>query len=117
MLDSGALVVFGSDAPVERIDPLPGIHAAVTRQRADGSPGPNGWYPEQRLTLDETLFAFTKAAALTAGQEQKQGMIAPGMLADLTVFEQDLFEVSPNEIPNVGIAGTMVGGEFRYRTW
>lgn len=117
VLDSGALVVFGSDAPVERIDPLPGIHAAVTRQRADGSPGPDGWYPEQRLTLEETLFAFTRAAALTSGQEHRQGMLAPGMLADLTVFDQHLLDISPGDVRNAGIAWTIVGGEFRYRTW
>lgn len=115
--DSGALVVFGSDAPVERIDPLPGIHAAVTRRRADGSPGRDGWYPEERLTLSEALYAFTTAAALTSGQEARQGSIAPGKLADLTVFDRDLFAVSPDELLDVGIAGTIVGGEFRYRTW
>ncbi len=115
MWDSGALVVFGSDAPVERIDPLPGIHAAVTRRRADGRPGPDGWYPEQRLTMSETIFGFTTAAALTAGQEKNQGSIAPSKLADLTIFERDLFAVPPDELLDVGIAGTIVDGVFRYR--
>lgn len=115
MWDSGALVVFGSDAPVERIDPLPGIHAAVTRRRADGHPGPAGWYPEQRLTMAETIFGFTTAAALTAGQEKNQGSIAPAKLADLTIFERDLFSVPPDELLDVGIAGTIVDGVFRHR--
>lgn len=115
--DSGALVVFGSDAPVERIDPLPGIHAAVTRRRADGFPGRDGWYPEERLTLPEALHAFTTAAALTSGQEARQGSIAAGKLADLTIFDGDLFTVSPDELPDIGIAGTIVDGEFRYRAW
>lgn len=117
MLDSGATLVFGSDAPVERIDPLPGIHAAVTRRRADGRPGPGGWYPEQRLTMAETIHAFTRAAAITAGQEVRQGSIAPGKLADLTIFDRDLFAAPADELLDVGIAATIVGGVFRYRTW
>jgi len=117
MWDSGALVVFGSDAPVERIDPLPGIHAAVTRRRADGRPGPDGWFPEQRLTMAETIFGFTTAAALTAGQEKHQGTIAPTKLADLTIFERDLFVVPPDELLDVGIAGTIVDGVFRHRAF
>lgn len=117
MWDSGALVVFGSDAPVERIDPLPGIHAAVTRQRANGYPDPEGWYPQERLELEEALYAFTRAAAITSGQKKTQGRIGPGSLADLTIFEQDLFEVPPDELLEVGIAGTVVGGAFRHRTW
>lgn len=117
MWDSGALVVFGSDAPVERIDPLPGIHAAVTRRRADGFPGEDGWHPQERLTMAETLHAFTQAAAITAGQAKTQGSISPGKLADLTIFEKDLFETPAEELLNVGIAGTIVGGTFRHRTW
>lgn len=117
MWDSGALVVFGSDAPVERIDPLPGIHAAVTRRRANGYPGPAGWYPEERLTIEEALHAFTTAAAITAGQERHQGSITPGKLADLTIFERDLLATPADELLDVGIAGTMVDGEFRHRTW
>ena len=117
MWDSGALVVFGSDSPVERIDPLPGIHAAVTRRRADGFPGEDGWRPQERLTLDETLHAFTQAAAITSGQAKSQGSISPGKLADLTIFERDLFAVPADELLSVGIAGTIVGGTFRHRTW
>ncbi len=117
MWDSGARVVFGSDAPVERIDPLPSIHAAVTRRRADGFPGKDGWHPQERLTMAETLHAFTQAAAITAGQAKTQGSISPGKLADLTIFEKDLFETPAEELLNVGIAGTIVGGIFRHRTW
>lgn len=117
MRDSGALVVFGSDAPVERIDPLPGIHAAVTRRRADGRHSPDGWYPQERLSMEETLHAFTQAAALTAGQEEALGSVQPGKLADLTIFERDLLETPPDELLDVGIAGTIVDGTFRHRTW
>jgi predicted amidohydrolase YtcJ len=116
MWDSGALVVFGSDAPVERIDPLPGLHAAVTRRRVDGRPGPDGWYPEQRLALWQAVYGFTGAAARTAGQEHSQGMIAPGKLADLTIFDRDLFAVPADELLDTRIAATVVDGRFRYRT-
>jgi hypothetical protein len=116
LLESGALLVFGSDAPVEPIEPLPGLHAAVSRRRPDGSPGPDGWYPEQRLTMAEALRAFTAAAALTAGQEREQGTLAPGKLADLTICSRDLLETPPDELPDVTVDGTIVGGVFRYRS-
>jgi len=117
VLDSGATVVFGSDAPIEIIDPLPGIHAAVTRRSADGRPGPDGWHPEQRLTVEEAVRGFTSAAAYTSGQEQKSGTITPGKRADLTIMERDIFEIPKDELLEAGIAGTIVGGEFRFRTW
>ena len=117
MWDSGALVVFGSDAPVERIDPLPGLHAAVTRRRADGRPGPEGWFPEQRLALWQAVYAFTGAAARTSGQEKTQGMIAPGKLADLTIFDRDPFAAPAEELLETRIAATIVDGVFRHRTF
>ncbi len=117
MWDSGALVVFGSDAPVERIDPLPGIHAAVTRRRAGGAPNPDGWYPEQRLTMAETIYAFTAAAAQTSAQAHQLGTLSPGKLADMTIFEQDIFTAPADELLDAGIAGTVVDGIFRHRTW
>jgi predicted amidohydrolase YtcJ len=115
--DSGALLVFGSDCPVERIEPILGIHAAVTRRRADGQPGPQGWYPEQKLTMQEAIHAFTMAAAMTSGQEARQGSITPGKVADLTVFTRDIFTIPPDELLEVGIAGTVVGGAFKHRVW
>jgi predicted amidohydrolase YtcJ len=117
MLDSGAAVVFGSDAPIERIDPLLGIHAAVTRRRANGQPGPQGWHPEQRLTVEEAVHGFTTAAAFTSGQENHLGSITPGKFADLSIFERDIFKMPADELLEAGIAGTVVGGKFRYRTW
>ncbi len=117
MLDTGATLVFGSDAPIEAIDPLPGLHAAVTRRRADGSPGPDGWHPEQRLTVAEAVRAFTLAAAETSGQTATQGSIAPGKLADLTLFSRDIFTMPPDELLTVEIVGTMVNGRFVHRTF
>lgn len=117
VLDSGATLVFGSDAPVEPIDPIRGIHAAITRRRPDGTPGPDGWRPEQKLTLAETIHAFTQAAAFTAGQETLQGSIAPGKLADLTIFDQDLFALDPHDVQHATVAATIVAGQFKYRTF
>lgn len=117
MQDSGALVVFGSDAPVESIRPLEGIHAAVTRRRADGHPGPDGWYPEERLTLAESIRAFTLAAAETSGQAKFLGSLVPGKLADLTIFDHDLFSLPPDDLLAATVDATMVGGEFRHRTF
>jgi hypothetical protein len=117
MLDSGAVLVFGSDAPVEKIDPLPGIHAAVTRQTASGAPGKDGWHPEQKLTLAETIHAFTQAPAFAAGQENILGSITPGKLADLTVLDRDIFGIPSSELLHTSIAGTIINGDFKYRTW
>ena len=117
MLNSGATLVFGSDAPIEKIDPLLGIHAAVTRRRADGSPGPDGWHPEQKLTMTETMHAFTTAAAITSGQAARQGSITPGKLADFTIFGRDIFTIPPDELLDVEISGTVVGGTFRHRAF
>ena len=117
LLDSGATLVFGSDAPIEKIDPLPGIYAAVTRRRPDGSPGPEGWHPEQKLTMAETIHAFTAAAAITSGQEGTKGTITPGKLADFTIFGRDIFAIPSDELLDVEISGTVVGGEFKHRTF
>lgn len=117
LLESGATVVFGSDCPIESLDPRLGLHAAVTRRRPDGTPGPAGWYPEQRMSLHEALVAFTQAAAYTSGQEARLGSITPGKLADLTIFEQDLFALPADALWQVGIAGCIVGGAFKHRTW
>ena len=116
MLESGATLVFGSDAPIESIAPLPGLYAAVARRRPDGAPGPEGWYPEQCLTLAEAVHAFTRAAAITSGQEARQGSITPGRLADLTIFDRGIFSAPAEALLKTEIAGTIVGGAFKYRS-
>jgi predicted amidohydrolase YtcJ len=113
-IDQGVVVTFGSDSPVEPFEPLKGIHAAVTRRRADGSPGENGWYSEARLTVDEALRGFTVGAAYTAGMEGRQGRLAPGYLADLVVLDRDVYKVAPMEILDARIVATMVDGLWRF---
>lgn len=89
MLDQHIPLAAGSDFPVEEVAPLLGIYAAVTRQDAKGNPA-GGWYPDQRLTLDEAIAAFTTGAAYAEGAEATRGMIAIGRPADLTIYDRPL---------------------------
>ena len=90
--DAGVTLAFGSDFPVEIVNPFWGIYAGVTRQDAEGKPT-GGWHPEQRLTLEETLRGFTAGAAFAAFAEDALGILKPGLRADLTIVDRDLFEV------------------------
>jgi len=111
-LQHGARLVFGSDAPVESPNPFWGLHAAVTRQRADGSPGPKGWYPEQRLNIDEAMLAYTQGPAYAAGMEDRLGKLAPGHFADLLVLNNDPFTCNPDTLREIRPLAVMVGGEW-----
>ncbi len=115
LLSSGAAVAFGSDNPVEPIDPLWGIHAAVTRRRADGSPHEEGFYPQERLTPLEALHGYALGAAYASGEEALKGSLAPGKLADLVVLDGDLCAIDPMQLRDLHVLGTMVGGIWRYR--
>ena len=114
LLDAGAALAFGSDSPVEDLSVIKGIHAAVTRRRADGSPGPDGWYPEQRLTVAQALHAYTAGAAYASGEESLKGTLTPGKLADLAVLSQDIFTVDPMAILDTQVVATLFDGQFVY---
>jgi predicted amidohydrolase YtcJ len=111
-LEHGARLVFGSDAPVESPNPFWGLHAAVTRQQADGSPGNSGWHPEQRLTIEEALLGFTQGPAYAAGMEGKLGKLKAGYLADLIVLEHSPLECHPSELIDTKPVATMVDGDW-----
>jgi predicted amidohydrolase YtcJ len=115
--EMGAVLAFGSDAPVDPIDPLKGIYAAVSRRRPDGSPGVEGWYPEQRLTMAETIEAFTLGAAFAGNREGRMGSIEPGKWADFTILDRDIFTIPQNEILDLQVDGTVIGGQFKHRTF
>ena len=109
---AGAALAFGSDAPVESPNPFWGLHAAVTRRRVDGTPGADGWYPQQRLALETALAGFTTGAAYAGGVEKSFGRLEPGFAADLILLEQDPFQMLPDTIHSIQPAATMVAGEW-----
>jgi predicted amidohydrolase YtcJ len=112
LIDKGTRMAFGSDAPVDSPNPFHGIHAAVTRRRADGSPGPEGWVPAEKITVEEALHGYTTGPAYAAYMEHKLGQLAPGYLADLIVVETDPFTCPPEELRDITPQGTMVGGDW-----
>jgi predicted amidohydrolase YtcJ len=115
-LDNGARLAFGSDAPVDSPNPFLGLHASVTRRRADGSPSADGWYPEQKLSLAEAWEAYTLGPAYAAYMEDRLGRLASNHLADLIVLEKDPFTCDPDELLTMQSSATMVGGEWVYRS-
>jgi predicted amidohydrolase YtcJ len=113
-LDRGVVVAFGSDSPIDPFEPLGGIYAAVARRHPDGSPGPDGWYPDAKVTVAEALRAYTLGPAYAAGQEGRMGKLAPGYIADLVVLDRDILNIPSDELLDVNVVGTMVGGQWRY---
>jgi len=115
MLDAGAPLAFGSDWPVAPLSPIPGIYAAVTRATVDGKK-PDGWFPGQRLTVEEALRAYTLGSAYAAFQENDKGSIAPGKLGDVVVLSDDLFTIPPAKIKDAHAVMTIVGGKIVYES-
>ncbi len=113
LLDAGVRVTFGSDWPVAPLNPLLGIYAAVTRKTLDGK-NPNGWFPEQKITVEEAVRAYTLSGAYAEFAEHVKGSLEVGKLADLVVLSHDLFTIAPDEIPSVEILYTIVGGKIVY---
>ncbi len=113
-LNAGAALCFGSDFPVERTDVTHGLFAAITRQDAAGKPS-GGWLPDQRLSLAESIDAFTKGAAYACHRESHLGVLVPGACADLTCFGAVLDEDDPRSIAAMPIAATIVDGVVAYR--
>jgi predicted amidohydrolase YtcJ len=109
-LDAGVPLAFGSDAPVAIVNPFYGLYAALTRQDEKGTP-PGGWLPQQRLTLEEALRAHTAGAAHAAFADDRLGTIKPGMRADVTVVDRDLFTAEPRAILDTEVVMTVVDGE------
>lgn len=112
LLDHGVPVAFSSDAPVEGIHPLHGIHSAITRERADGTPA-GGWQPHERLTRSQAWRAYTVTAARAAGHVDR-GRLAPGMLADFIVLDRDPRTVDPAALRDAQVVRTVVGGATRW---
>ncbi len=110
-LQAGAVLIFGSDAPVDSPNPFWGIHAALTRRAVGES---EGWYPEQCLTLNQALMAYTRLPAQIAGWEKNAGCLVSGSTADLIVLDQDPFKIPVDGIYDLLPTRTMVAGEWVY---
>jgi predicted amidohydrolase YtcJ len=113
LLDQGARLAFGSDWTVAPLDPILGIYAAVTRRTLDGK-HPEGWVPEQKITVEEALRAYTAGNAYAVFAEQKRGKLVPGYLADVVILDRDLTRIKPEGLKDAQIAMTIVGGKPVY---
>ena len=113
LLRSGARLAFGSDFPIEEVNPLLGLYAAISRQDERGGPK-GGWMPAERLGIEDALRGFTAGAAYAAFEENERGTLRPGMSADLTIFDGDLLGADPRTLLKRKVIATMVGGRFVY---
>jgi hypothetical protein len=113
LLQTGAPLAFGSDWTVAPLSPLLGIYAAVTRRTMDGS-APNGWFPEEKVTLEEALRAYTAGVAYAGFMERRTGVLRPGLLGDVVVLGKDLFTVPPESLATVPVRVTVAGGRVVY---
>ena len=111
LLDAGAVVTNGTDAPVEAVDPLPSIYATATRKRLDGGPA---FFPDQKLTRAEALRSYTLSNAYAAFEEADKGSIEVGKYADLVVLDTDLMRCADEAIPEATVLATYVGGEAKF---
>jgi len=110
---NGVPLAFGTDYPVEPITPFRGLYAAVTRKNEAGT---KSYYPEQKLTIEEALAAYTTGAAYAEFAEKEKGALRPGMLADFVVLDRDLTKVKPEEILEAKVLRTVVGGKTVYES-
>jgi len=115
LLDTGATLAFGSDWPVAPLNPLEGLKAAVTRQTLDGK-HPGGWFPEQKISLDEAIHAFTVGSAYAEFAENFKGTLTAGKLADLVLLDRDIYKIPPAEIDQAHVLMTIMNGQIVYES-
>jgi predicted amidohydrolase YtcJ len=114
LLDAGTILSFGSDWTVAPLSPLEGIYSAVTRRTLDEL-NPDGWVPEEKISVEEALRCYTINNAYAGFHEGRTGSLEPGKLADFVVLSEDLLTIDPLDIPDVEILMTVVGGKIRYQ--
>ena len=112
---TGGRLAFGSDWPVVTQNPWPGVQNAVTRQTTEGNP-PGGFVPQERISLEDAIKAYTLGAAFAGHREKTEGSLEPGKVADLIVISQDVFKIEPTEIGKTEVLLTMVGGKVVYQS-
>ena len=113
MQQDGVHLAFGTDFPVESVNPLRGLYACVTRELPGGGPA-GGWHPEERLTMEDCIRAYTVGSAYAEFEEQRKGTLAPGMLADIVVFPADITRIAAKDLLNTQVVMTIVGGRIVY---
>ncbi|PWT91371.1 MAG: amidohydrolase [Acidobacteria bacterium] len=113
LLDAGATLAFGSDWTVAPISPLLGIYAAVTRETIDGK-NPKGWVPEQKISVEEAVRAYTSNGAYAEFAEKEKGTLEKGKLADIVVLSKNIFEIPPDDIAKTEVVYTILGGKIVY---
>jgi hypothetical protein len=109
-LNRGVKLAFGTDWPVEVVDPMRGLHACVTRQLPNGTPK-DGWQPQEKITMDECIAAYTAGAAFAEFEEGKKGRLVPGQLADIITLTGDVTKIPANELTRISVRQTIVGGK------
>ncbi|MFC1628924.1 amidohydrolase, partial [Gemmatimonadota bacterium] len=114
LLDAGAHVAFGTDYSVEPLEPLEGLYAAVTRKDRAGEEG-EGWFPDQKLTMEEAIELYTLEAAYAQFMEDRKGMLKVGYLADMIIMDSDLLTIPEEEIMTAKVDYTIVGGRVVYQ--
>ena len=111
MLDHHIVLAFGTDYPVESINPFRGLYAAITRKNVAGT---MTFHPEQRISLSEAIYAYTQASAFAEFRETRKGRLEPGYLADFVVLDRDLMSATPEQILHTNVLRTIVGGKTVY---
>ncbi|MBC8182864.1 amidohydrolase [candidate division KSB1 bacterium] len=114
LLDANAKIAFGTDYPVEPLDPMEGLYAAVTRKDRLGEEG-DGWFPEQKLTMEEAIELYTLGAAYAQFMEDRKGIIKNGYLADMVILNNDVMIISENQIMKTKVDYTVVGGKVVFK--
>ena len=108
------MIAFGTDYPVEPINPLEGLYAAVTRKDRAGEPG-SGWFPDQKLSMENAIELYTLGSAYAEFMEDRKGMIREGYLADVVIFNNDLMSIPHDQIMSAKVDYTIVGGKVVYQ--
>jgi hypothetical protein len=114
LLDARAGIAFGTDYPVEPINPLEGLYAAVTRKDRAGEPG-DGWFPDQKLSMEKAIELYTLGSAYAEFMEERKGMLKEGYLGDVVIFNNDLMTIAYDQIMSVKVDYTIVGGKVVYK--
>jgi hypothetical protein len=113
LVDAGSILAFGTDYPVEPLNPMEGLYAAVSRKDRLGEEG-NGWFPDQKITMEEAIKFYTLGSAFAQFMDNKKGMLKQGYLADIVITDKDLLTIPENEIMKTKVDYTIVGGKVVY---